>query len=529
MRAETKGEMGNDDESVWVEEAQMLWLILLVIFVLHGVVLSFFVLLEHRHPTSTLAWILALIFVPFFGVLAYYLFGRMRYSRHRRKRVRRLGEMGSQMETLAHPMVGLGGVELPWWEADTAELLQMEESGLRGVLGVSGRLPQDPRFGSLMALAQRVSDAQISQDNKITLLQDGQATFSAMEQSLLGAKAHIHVCYYIIRPDETGRWLRDLLVKKAKEGVEVRVLYDAIGSYALGEDFWASLRAVGAKVSAFSPIRFQARMGGSNMNFRNHRKIVVVDGVVGFTGGLNIGDEYKGSWGGDTHWRDTHLMLQGPAVRDLQLVFGEDWYYTTQEGLADERYFPAKIASVGDAQVQIIPSGPDEPWDSLHLIFFVAIANAQERVWITTPYFVPNEGILTALKTSALRGVDVRLLLPEHSDEKLVWFAGRSYYRDLLRAGVRIYEYKKGVLHAKSMCIDGVFGTVGSANMDIRSFQLNFELNALMYSTDLAQQMEATFLEDLQDAQEVELIEFLQRPLSQRLMEAGARLLSPLL
>ncbi|MCB9637865.1 MAG: cardiolipin synthase [Myxococcales bacterium] len=527
----------------------MLWLILLLIFVLHGLVLSFFVLLEHRHPTSTLAWILALIFVPFFGALAYYLFGRMRFSRQRRKRARSLGVLGEHLEELAHPKGDPNLSNLPWWEAETAELLRLQSfsqtehtfaksetndlvevgEGWASSAGSALATTQDERFANLIALAHRVSNAQVSNANAITLLQDGKDTFEALEKAILSARQHIHVCYYIIRPDDTGRWLRDLLIKKAEEGVEIRLLYDAIGSYALSEDFWSPLRVLGAKIGVFLPIRFQYRLGGSHMNFRNHRKIVVVDGVIGFTGGLNIGDEYRGELSGHSHWRDTHLMLHGPAVRDLQLAFGEDWYHTTEETLAQERYFPSQIPSDGNAQIQIIPSGPDEPWDSLHLIFFVAIANARERVWITTPYFVPNDAILTALKTSALRGVDVRLLVPEQSDERLVWFAGRSYYRDLLRAGVRIYEYTKGVLHAKSMCVDGVFGTVGSANMDIRSFQLNFELNALIYSSHVAQQMEATFLEDLQSSHEVDLIGFLRRPLSQRLMEAGARLMSPLL
>jgi cardiolipin synthase len=521
------------------------WLWLVLVFVLHGVVMSFFVLLEHRHPSATLAWILGLIFVPFFGALAYYLFGRMRFSRKKRKRAQRLEAISPQVTALAHPDAEKADAfALPWWEAEMAELFLLREGdptqepmlfspSTSSPMEVSARyFPYDTPHGlcdALSRLAKRIADAEITDRNSLEILLNGHKTFASIAQAIREAKHHIHLCYYIIRADKTGAWLRDLLAQRAREGVEVRVLYDAIGSYAIPQGFWKPLEEAGGKVAAFLPLRFKYYRGGSQVNFRNHRKVVVVDGEVGFTGGINIGDEYQGLAIGQTAWRDTHLRLEGAAVRDLQLAFAEDWYDTTEEALIKEMYFPTQISRAGRAQVQIIPSGPDQPWESLHLIFFAAIAMATKRIWITTPYFVPNDGILMAMKSAALRGVDVRLLLPHHSDEKLVWYAGRSYYRDLLRAGVRIYEYQGGILHAKTICADGVLSTIGSANMDIRSFQLNFELNALMYSQILAQQMEAAFLDDIAHAEELELIRFLRRPLSQRLIEAGARLLSPLL
>jgi len=264
-------------------------------------------------------------------------------------------------------------------------------------------------------------------------------------------------------------------------------------------------------------------------NLRNHRKIVVVDGRVAFTGGVNIGDEYTGRKKRVGPWRDTHLRIEGPAAYHFQEVFAEDWHFATGEDPIEESWFPDPELS-GEAMVQVVASGPDTDTQPIQRIFFAAITSARRRVWLTTPYFVPDQAMLAALETAALRGVDVRLLLPARSDMRLVLYAGRSYYDQLLTHGVQIYEYLQGVLHAKTMVVDETWATVGSANMDTRSFRLNFEINAAIYGPDFANQLGKVFLRDLKSAREVTREELAQRRhVGRRVMESFARILSPVL
>jgi cardiolipin synthase A/B len=494
----------------------MFWIVLLLLlFFLHGVTLSIFVILERRQPAATLAWIVTLLFVPFLGSLLYYLFGRLRFDRRRRLRSRALAQLEMELDQLEEERVEPFSETLDNWMAN----LFIDEPTVE---------PENEADRALIGLALRVGATQVFQGNGEEVLCNAQQAYPAIEEAIQLAQHHIHLEYYIFRPDNSGRWLRDLLVERARHGVEVRLLYDGIGSHEIDEEFLRPLVEAGGKASSFSPLRFPFRLRRSKINFRNHRKIIVIDGRIGFTGGLNIGDEYQGH---DPHlgfWRDTHLKIEGPAVRGLQQIFAEDWCYGTRELLIDRIYYPL-LEGAGSDLVQIIPSGPDQNWEPIRRIYFFAIVNARNRVWITTPYFVPDEAILTALTTAALRGVDVRLLLPNRSDLSLVTYAGRSYYRDLLRAGVRIYEYQKGLLHAKTLVVDGTSGTIGSANMDIRSFSLNFEVNAFVYGPRFAEALEDLFLADLQDAHEIDLLSHFRRPFLQRFGESAARILSPLL
>jgi len=321
------------------------------------------------------------------------------------------------------------------------------------------------------------------------------------------------------------------LVDKAKAGVEVRVLCDGLGSMRLPDDFWAELVSAGGKAAVFAPVKIAPMLRRrDHVNFRNHRKIVIVDGIIGLTGGINIGREYLGLDPEVGEWRDTHVRIEGPAVLGMQQTFIEDWLHTTDELLDSGRYFPEPSSvAPGAATVQVIGSGPDRPWAIIHQLHFLAVVYSQKRVWLTTPYFVPDRVLQTALITAALRGVDVRLLLPKKSDSRLVDWASRFYFAELLEAGVRIYEYGAGFLHAKTMVVDSWLATIGSSNMDIRSFSLNYEINAFAYDETAAMALVDQFRSDLLLAKEVApgWSEGLSYP--RRLLHAFAGLLSPLL
>jgi cardiolipin synthase len=455
---------------------------------------------KRKPAVSTVAWVLALVFVPYLGLLCYLFFGDTRLARRLRKRRRAsdkiAGNLGELKEVVRARRLTQGGA--------------LEE------------LP--PLAQALASVARQLDAAPLSSHNHVELLEDGAAKFPLLMARLEAARHHIHLLYYIFETDETGTALRDLLVRKAREGVEVRLLWDAVGSHWAAHGFFDALEAAGGRHASFLPVRLTLRR--LDLNFRNHRKVVVIDGACGFTGGMNVGNEYSG-----LHvegWHDLHLLLEGPAVHDLQEVFAEDWFFATGEDLASARYFPSHRRP-GDEVVQIVSSGPDHEWPALHQLFFAAITGARERVLIMTPYFVPTEPLLMALIVAAQRGVEVRLLLPARSDQPLAWWAGRSYYPELLQAGVRIFEHTRSILHGKAMSVDGCFGTVGSTNMDVRSFYLNFELNALVYSTPFATALEALIRRDMAQAQEITSPEFKLRPWRWQLAENACRLLSPML
>jgi cardiolipin synthase len=396
--------------------------------------------------------------------------------------------------------------------------------------GAEGEL-LDPRTEGLLRLGQRLVEAPASHGNGTRILVDGAATYRAMIQAIETAKDHIHVEFYIFQPDETGTALRDRLARKARAGVQVRVLVDAAGSSALPGDFWAPLREAGGKAAVFHPIgemlaRFRRR---DRIDFRNHRKIVVVDGRIGFTGGINVGREYLGLDPAHGKWRDTHVRIEGPAALGLQWTFAQDWLFAADERLEAERYFPDPGARAGDSIVQVIDSGPDRTWSPIGHFYTQTIALARERVWITNPYFIPGPALEEALVTAALRGVDVRLLLPRRGDRVLVALAGGSYYKTMLQAGARIFLYDRGFVHAKTMVVDSWVGTIGSANMDTRSFHLNFELNVFVYDTEFVNELAAQFRRDLGAASELSLSLEETRGLPLRLLRAGARLLAPVL
>lgn len=375
-------------------------------------------------------------------------------------------------------------------------------------------------------LASRLDAFMPTSGNLVEFYSEGQPAYDAKLAAIAGAEHHIHLEYFIIQPDSCGQQFFQVLAERARQGVEVRLLYDAMGSRRLTHRLIQSLRQSGAKCAAFlalNPLRRRIQV-----NLRNHRKILVVDGKLAFTGGLNLGEEYicKSDYFG--YWRDTHLRLEGPAVTDLQRVFAEDWSFATNELVHGAHYFP-RVEKAGMSPVQIVQSGPDQQLKSIREIYFAAIMRARKRLWIATPYFVPDTGLLGALCLAARLGVDVRILGQGKPDKWLPYLAGRYYWGDVLEAGVRVYQYKKGMMHSKVMLVDSTWASVGTANLDNRSLYLNFEVNCLLYDPALVAELEREFERDLENSEEVLKADYAKRPFVLRLAENFSRLMSPVL
>ncbi|HSA21820.1 MAG TPA: cardiolipin synthase [Myxococcota bacterium] len=468
-----------------------------------GYVLAFLliprVVLDRREAGATFAWVLIILFLPYLGALAFLFLGRNRIRRRSRRRLEIRADLKRSLQGLPT-------------SPDCPLNPKLEE------------LPEPGR--DIARVAVGVSQSPLMPGNRTEVYIDADHAYQRMQEAIEGARRHVHLMSYIYRADKAGRRFRDLLVDKARQGVETRLLVDAIGGSEVTRRFLQPLLAAGGKFGRFMPV-----FGGRahfRPNLRNHRKILVVDNELGFAGGMNIGDEYQGRKIKFAPWRDTHLRLQGPAVRRLQEVFSEDWRYTTGESLADAVHF-SPVTACGPDLVQVVDSGPDHDHQTIHTVFFTALNEANHRVYITTPYFVPDQPILLALKAAAWRGVDVRLLVPGRSDMWLVQLAGRSFYQELLDTGVKIYELRQGILHAKTMVIDGVWSTIGSANMDMRSFRLNFEVNVLVFGAEFAHRMEEIFLRDLDNSRPITLESCRQRPRRARMAESLSRMLSPVL
>ena len=460
--------------------------------------LSIWILFEKRSPMSTLAWIFGLSVLPVFGILVYFAIGPRRFDRKKLRRrfakeaARRIGRASTEPvdSEVAH---------------DTFHVMNMCEAAG----GVSAR----PRAATL------------------TLFTTGEAKYAAMLEAIDAAQHHIHFEYYIWSNDEIGRRIRDRLVARASEGVEVRVLIDSFGSSSANRSFWKPLRAAGGQVSRFNALTLR-RLGRRLANFRSHRKILVVDGIVGFTGGMNLAEYHSAEFRGDKAWRDTHVRIRGPAVRGLQLVFFEGWHYATGSAPEGAAYFPSAEAQAedDDAQLlQVVASGPDENRNAIHKLYISTIASANHRVFLSTAYFVPDAPMLAALATAAMRGADVRLLVPANSDVRMVAAAARSYYRELCGVGVRIFEYGPNMLHTKTLVVDDRVTVIGTANADARSFLLNFEVVIAAYRSELCEEMAETFELDLENATEVDELTIDGYGFFRRLGQNFARLFSPVL
>lgn len=442
------------------------------------------IVLQKREPAATLSWLISLAALPLLGFVIYYVFGPQRVYRQRVRRLR------------------------------TRAALHALPKGLA----------PDPEVVELALIGQATSGLPPTTATSVQLLIDGAAKYEALLEAVAQAQVSINLEYYIYEPDRTGKRLLDALVERARAGVTVRLLLDAVGSGSVNDRFLKPLVDAGGRVVWFHPMRFSGLFKRPWLNLRSHRKIVVIDDLVAFTGGMNISDEEDERLG-ESAYRDLHLRLEGDVVRELQLVFIEDWAYSSGEPPLP---IPMQTAPDGPIRTQVVVSGPDSRWEAIHRMKVSAIYGASRRVWLVTPYFVPGEAARMALTSAAFGGLDVRLLVPKVSDSRLVTFAARSYFDELLGAGVRIFEYGPRLLHTKALLCDDALAFIGSANFDHRSFRLNFEVSVLLMDAGVAGEL-ATLLEH-ECSQCTEVTHDRDRPLwTARLPEALARLVSPLL
>ena len=453
-------------------------------------------LLDRRSPTATLAWIFAFFALPVVSGLYYMVFGPRRLQRRRRRYNIARGSIASRFphdENAAH---------LPKLEPDAA---------------------------ALAAVARRLDQGEPTFASAVTLLDNGDAFFTALEESMRGAQHHIHMEYYIWEPDEVGTHFRDLLAEAAARHVEVRVLYDSVGSKNCKDEFWRPVREAGGEVREFN--RLHLSVASLNFaNFRTHRKIAVFDGAIGYLGGINLHSPASATRSGKGAWRDEQARMEGEPVHRIQRAFLENWNYSrgafklTSHNMA--RYFPPARIGKGIC-VQVISSGPDDASAPLHAFFLAALSTARERVWIETPYLIPDEPLETALRIAELRGVDVEIIVPKIGDSKLVTAASHTYCESLRRAGIKVFEYGPPMLHAKTMVVDRTVAVVGTANLDNRSFRLNFEIAAAFYDHGVIDRLARRFEEDREASRTFPLRRRPERLTA--LFESIARLTSPVL
>lgn len=463
---------------------------LLVAFEIVGILHVLHALMHVRTSQGTIAWVISLVTVPFIAIPLYWLLGKTRFS----------GTVGGR-------------------RLKDGRLARLAETMHQRLLDLEVDIPEDDAFERA---ARLLGGLPFTRGNRLDLLIDGDETFERIFRAINEAEKYLCVNFFIVKNDKLGTTFQEALIERAKAGVKVYFLFDEIGSHKLPRKYLKALRDAGVECHSFGINRYW--WSRFQLNFRNHRKIVVSDGKVAFIGGLNVGDEYLGRDQRFGPWRDTHLEMRGPVVQAVQLVFLEDWFWAanqipdlTWDTQPEERN---QIAA-------IIPTGPADPADSWQLIVAEAANSARRKLWIASPYFVPDEGVLTALQAASIRGVDVRILLPERADHLLVWLSAFSYYEQSIPYGIRLLRYHRGFLHQKVMLIDDRLAAVGTANLDNRSFRLNFEITG--FSTDSAFVYEVTEMlrEDFRHAKEALLEDFTGKPFLFRAACRAARLFAP--
>ncbi|WP_432222795.1 cardiolipin synthase [Flavobacterium sp. TMP13] len=482
----------------WILIAQAAYLLLIFFVILR-------VIFDTRSSTKALAYILFIIFVPVVGMIFYFSFG-INY------RKRKLYTKKLQID---EPL-----------RLKIRNKMNMQAEAISN----SGLVPE--KHQTLAEFIRRAGSSPLTANNKVKLLINGEEKFVELLTALEKAKSHIHLEYYIYENDQTGNEIAEILIKKAKEGLEVRFMYDDFGSHGLGKLFVEKLQKAGVQTAPFYKIKWYAL--ANRINYRNHRKIVIIDGTIGFVGGINMSDKYRNDLNAKNHlyWRDTHLMIQGQAASYLQYLFVCDWNFCSSTLLAyNKNYFPDVLHAdtIEKEVVQIAASGPDSSQPLIFYSLLEAISSAKKSIYITSPYFIPGESLMDALIIAIQSGLDVKVLIPGISDSKMVNAAASAYYTELLEYGAKIYQYNKGFVHAKTMVIDDDLAIIGSANMDYRSFDLNFEVNAMVYSKNIASQLTAAFEDDLKYTIQIDKESWLNRPKHIHLWEKVVRLLSPFL
>lgn len=467
------------------------WWILNILYALTILGIIAVVVSENRNPVKSLAWVTVLLVVPVVGLVLYIVFGRniqnkRIISRRNRRKLRRLGAGGG---------------------TDPAKI---EDAG--------AVMPQ-------INLAYALCGSHYYEGNDVGIFDNGQEKFDALLADIAAARSYINMQYYIIVNDNIGIRVMEALMERARAGVKVRLIYDHVGSFKLSNRYLRRLKEAGVEAYPFFKVVFPPF--GTRINWRNHRKIVVIDGKVGYIGGMNVADRYVDGGKLFDVWRDLHLRVEGPAVFALQQSFAVDWNFMGQPLLEEGPLATAfKGHSVG---MQLVTGGPTTQWLNMTLVFQQAIARARKCIYIQTPYFIPSEGLVHALQVAALSKVDVRLMIPRRSDSDMLRWASFSYVQECLRAGIKVYLYEKGMLHSKAIIIDDDFCTVGSTNFDFRSFEHNFEANMLIYSTDFNARMKALFVRDMRDSRRVTSSAWRHRPWREKALESVMRLFSPIL
>lgn len=472
---------------------------LFVINIVFSVLIIFF---QRRNPTTVWAWLLLLNFIPVLGFVLYLILGQ----NFHKERMFKMKEIEGEIKYAVR---------------------RQEESIYRERLRL--RDPRLDRFKRLILYNLNEGESVLTDNNDVRIYTDGEEKFRALLSEIRQAKYYIHLQYYIIRNDELWQDIENLLICKAKQGVEVRILFDSMGCKRMKRRNWAKLQNAGVRVAEFFPAVFGKLQ--LRVNYRNHRKIVVIDGRIGFVGGFNVGREYLGRSERFGYWRDTHICIEGAAVTSLAVRFVLDWNYAARENLflEDHLFAVPEYVREGQDPVQIISSGPDSRAREIRNNYLCLIHMARKNIYIQTPYFIPDDDIRDALIIAAKSGVDVRIMIPCKPDHLFVYWATYSYIGEMVEAGARCYTYDQGFLHTKCLCIDGLVSCMGTANMDIRSFRLNFEVNAVIYSAATTGKLEEAFEADIKKSTFITRKNYEQRTLAVRVKEQFCRLLSPVL
>ncbi len=469
-------------------------LIFAIIYVITIFCICFMLMLENRSPYKTLLWIYVLIFFPVIGYIFYIFSG--------------------QLEVKGFLFYGKKQKDEEFIKRQLKDYQSSKQKDL----------PE--KINDVFSFVQNETSFPVSFHSSTFILKNGSEKFPAVKEQLMKAASYIHLEYYTLRSDEIGMEIIEILMKKAKDGLDVRVLFDAAGSLSLSKEAIKGMEEAGVQVACFSPIKYG--FFNQKINFRNHRKIIVIDGTVGFVGGLNIGDEYLGRVKKFGFWRDTHVLVKGEALHALHGIFMMDWAYVTNTECPDIlKYEKAKVQS--DGGVQVVATGPGMNQGLMGDIYFNMIVSAKKSVWIATPYFVPDKAIRTALTIAGRKGIDVRLMVPEISDGFLTQYGTRSYFGELLRNNVKIYHYQKGFMHQKIVIVDGEFASIGTANMDLRSLHLNFEVNLFLYHASSIKDLIRYYQDDMAESERIDYEEYKNRHWSLRVKESFARLFSPVL
>jgi cardiolipin synthase len=470
---------------------------------LYALVTGIFLISENRRPQETLAWMLAFFFAPGIGILVYFLFGRNRKAFSKESKLLR-----QDLEASALPVL--------------SPILSRQDEVITRLEGESASRRK------LMMLVRRNSHSALTRRNSVKIKQDAAEFYASLIEDMEAARHSIHLQYFIWGADPFTERLKEILAAKARAGIEVRLLYDPVGSLGhLTHAYVRDMRAAGVRMAPTSPLY---RL--HTISYRNHRKITVIDGAIGYTGGMNIGQEHLDGGQGFASWRDTQLRIVGEGAAVLQAVFMVDWYNAVRENLFSDAYYPTDPAPPrdGEVPVQILTSGPDSQWAAIRQLYAFMIASAQRHVFLQSPFFIPDATIAEALRAAALAGIDVRVMLSARpSGNRLPNWAGNTYIAEIADAGVRVFLYEKGYLHAKTITIDSETCSIGSANLDIRSFSINYELNAVLYSEKLARELEEDFRQDLGHCTEFDAAAYRKCSAAVRLRDSVARLLSPLL